>query len=403
MKITRVLKSFCEKGAQNVFGRGRKSQYVLLQKTEKLPIEAYTEGQFTIPENAVSYTLVTIGKKKDPEFKRQVITFYDKSYMIQRGIQGTNYPTKIRNYDELWKIENGTAGPFTRKRNITTKQMNPKTKELELIQEEEQFVHTDISSWNYVYPSGFRRKLHINKNVHDTVDGEKIVHSTVTEYPATHNLNPEDKKKILSADISFNDGIPEVKQINQETNIQPPTGDTFMPYRLLVGEQKEISLAREYLKRRGLDKLKIDVRFSHEEVPKNAEAIFDCDKSAVIFKKVTKGSPAEVAAHEGEHAFQYSLCGRLGKNHTQYGLMCQRELPPVTDMKELKEGFKYVIASEKYPKTSPEENLKENPEYWYNELEVGARKKAKQMKELYNKGKELWNKLFPVTKGSNSF
>ncbi|MCR5265730.1 MAG: hypothetical protein K6E29_03955 [Cyanobacteria bacterium RUI128] len=402
MNVTRVLKNFYEKSAQNVLKHKRKSQYLLLEKTEKLPIESFKESNFEVPEGAVSYTLVTIGKKKDPEFKRQVVTFYDNAYMIQREIQGTDYPKKVRNYIELWKIENGFRGPFTRKRDITTKQMNPQTNKLELRQEEQQFVYTDISPWNYIYPEGFRRTLHINKNVHDTVDGEKIVHSTITEYPSPLSII-NDKNKVFSADISFDKGIPKVKQINEETNVDYPKNDKFLPYRLLVGEQKEISIERGYLKHRGLDKLNIDVRFSPNEVSPNAEAMFDCDKSAVIFKKVTKGSPVEVAVHEGEHAYQYSLCGRLGKNTSRYGLMCQKELPELTDVKQIEEGFSYVIAAEKYPKTSPNENLRNNREYWYNELEVRARKKSKRIKELYNKGKEAWHELFPVTKGSNSF
>ena len=403
MKILQIFKNFYTKGGLNASKRMRESQYVLLKKTEKLPIETYKEGIFDVPDNAVNYTLVTIGKKNDPEFRRQVVTFYDKCYMIQKGISGTGYPKKIRNYSELWKIENGINGPFTRKRNITTKQINPVTRELELNQEEEQYTLTDTSLSNFVYQKGFRRKLHINKNVHETINGEKTVHSTITEYPLTYTNNPDDKKKILSADISFDKGIPKIDRVLEETNIEVPKNDEFLPYRLLVGEQKEISLARDYLKRRGLDRLEIDVRFSPDEVQKNAEAMFDCDKAAVIFKQVTKGAPVEVAAHEGEHAFQYSLCGRLGKNNTYYGLMCRRELPPIEDINEIEEGFKYVIAAEKYPKTSPDENLRENADYWLNELEVGARKKAKKMKELYDKGRSALLEIFPVTKGSNSF
>ena len=381
-----------------------KSQYVLRQKTEKLPIKDFPQDCFTsIPDNAEFYTLVRIGKKKDPNFERSVLTFYDKNYMIQRDIKGDGTNQKKRIYDEIWKIENGFKGPFTRKRNITTKELNPDTRWWETTQEEEQFTRTFADEKNYVYKKGFAKKIHINKNVHERVNGEKIIHSTITEYPKTYSKDIFDTKKVFSADIKLTDDIPQIVKINPETNVKLPQRDKFKPYRLLTGEQKQKSLTRFYLNENGLKPLDIDIVFMPKEVPENADGFFDNHLGKIVFKKPTHNYPVTVASHEGEHARQYSLAGRLGKLRTSFGLRCEKQLPPVTEMNEIQEGIKYVIASEKYPKLSPTENLRENPEYWFNDLEVGARLKAKKMEDTYKKGRDRYQEIFPVTEGSNSF
>ena len=138
-------------------------------------------------------------------------------------------------------------------------------------------------------------------------------------------------------------------------------------------------------------------------MPKNSEGMFNHLDGNIYYRDVSKSHPVKIAGHEGEHVYQYSLIGRLGKLLSKFGIICKTNLPPVTDIKEMDKAYKCVIAAEKYPKLSETENLKNNLDYWENGLEVGARLSADKITKSYDVGRQVLIKEFPYAKGETVF
>ena len=378
--------------------------FVLLEKTKKLSISELPDMyKADMPANSAFFKLVKIGKTDCDSFQRKVITFFDDKNIIKRSISGSGIPTKERFYYNSTKSDDNLSNSLIKKRSITTKIFDENSKKWDIMQEEDQYlrmVHDEKEPLNDKF---LPDKLQINKNIHKKSDDKKTIVSTITEYPSILKNEPATSKKMLSADITIKDDIPYIEKIKNDTNTELPANDEYLPYRFLTGEQKQISLTRHYLNENGLAPYNIDIVFAPKKVAPNSAGYFDSGAGQIVYRIPTKGSCANLCAHESEHAYQYTLIGQLGKLRTPYGNRCSAKSPVITDMEKMKEGFKYLIASEKYPSVSDTENLRENFNYWNNELEVRAREKGDLKESLYNKGMEIFHKIFPLTKGSNSF
>ena len=75
--------------------RQRESQYILLKKTEQLPIEELNvDGKvwgYGVYPDSKYFTHVKVGKKNDSKYNREILTFYDKNNnMINRIFVGNN-------------------------------------------------------------------------------------------------------------------------------------------------------------------------------------------------------------------------------------------------------------------------------------------------------------------------
>ena len=88
MKINQI-KSFIShtlvRKAKPVLPQNKK--YYLIEKLENMPIKKFPRDSWAIPQNAVTFKQVKIGKTKDPEYRRNIISFYDKENKIIRQFQ----------------------------------------------------------------------------------------------------------------------------------------------------------------------------------------------------------------------------------------------------------------------------------------------------------------------------
>ena len=376
------------------------SRCLLLSKTEFHPIEEIKESTH-IPDNAVTYSFVSIGKKGDSGFNRSILTFQDKNKSLIRKIfTGNNIQPRIRDYERETLATNNWKKILER-RHITTKQLNARTQSWEPVSEENQYIHTLTSS--YIYPHGFSKKLHIDKNVYEYKDGKESIQATITEYPSTLHVEDENAKKVLGVNLVMDNNTPQIESILPENNQELPQNDRFLPYRFLVGEKKQTALTQMILDRKKVGNLGIGVIYSRSAVPQNATGLFNNSDGNIYYAYVTKSHPIRIAAHEGEHAYQYALIGRLGKLNTKYGLKCQETLPPVTNVREMEKGYNYLVASEKYPVVSETEDLRKNKDYWLNELEIRARQAEGIYEKIYNKGRRILQKMFPYSISTNNF
>ena len=395
-----------KKNCDSVFKNSNlQTQYRLLQKTECIPISKYPDDLWGIPEGAKYYTVVKVGRKDNPNFKREITTFYDDKNIISRCRKGTGIRNQIRSYQCFSETVNDTVNTRPKHSNtriIRTEEYFPEKREFLPIQEEEQYIYNNT----FLDKDGVQKKstkLHINKNKYSYDYDVPIIHSTMTEYPENYNREPQISKKVLGADMIIRKNIPFIVGNKNAVNVPFPQNDTFLPYRFLMGEQKQISLTQYFLKEKHLENLGINIYVSPYEVGENAVAHFDPEDGNIVFKEVyRKKHPVRTAAHEAEHAFHHSMIGRLGKGRTNYERKCERNLEPLSTIEEIEEGFKYLIAKENYPKLPKSGDLSQNMEYKNNYLEVCARNAAKKAGEKYDEGRAELISYFPFIAGKST-
>ena len=381
--------------------RARESRFVLSGRFEDYDLSKLSKESGHVPENAKSYSMITIGKKDNPDFQRYVVSFKDADGgVVRKIIAGTGMNSIIRDYQKGTFVKDGW-NEFLEHRHIKTKEANPTTNTWELKQEEDQYIH--LSTNKYKYQKGFARKLHIDKNEYIRDNEQEKVIATMTEYPYTLGFEDKSAKKVAGVDMTLKGHRPHINEVLPNTNVELPKDDEFLPFRFLLGEQKQTCLTQNVLDRKGIGNLGIGIYYSKDIVPQNSEGLFNHLDGNIYYKCASTAHPVKIAGHEGEHAYQYSLIARLGKLLSKFGVVCKTNLPPITDLKEMDKGYKYVVAAEKYPKISDTENLKNNMEYWNNDLEAGARAEAEKLAQLYEKGREFFQKIFPFSKSNTNF
>lgn len=406
--IRRIFNNLMSQG--NATPRVRKSQYKLLEKTKKLPVEDFPVDSWALPTDAVEFTRVRIGKKSDKDFQREVVTFYDKNGdMIRRCFKGTGIKNKIREYGKEFLLArkgielNGACG--VNKRTIKTTEFYglediPSAGVWKTTSDEEQFIYSMFDK-----TKGYRsaKKLHINKNQYD-YEGEKAhVKATCVEYPINLGFeNPKDKK-VLSMNIGIDINRVKVEGVNSETNVEVPLKDEFLPYRMLVGDRKQECLAQHFLDEKGVGDMGIRIETNKSKVNENAAAYFSSDNQEIVFKRVQKyGHPVITSSHEAEHAYQHCMIGRAGKGKTYYERKCRWEKGGLSNPEEIEEARKYSAARADYPIVNPKEDLSQNKDYQENYLEVMARAASKKATEMYDIGRQKLLNIFKYVGGYSS-
>ena len=191
--------------------------------------------------------------------------------------------------------------------------------------------------------------------------------------------------------------------INNSDNISINKADKYLPYRFLLGEQKQISLGHECLKQEGFDNLGIKVKISPTAVSKNSSGHFDSYYGNIWFRKVFRTvHPVTQAAHEADHAKRFAVIGQLGKRRTPYEQKAEKVLGLIEDPQERAKGYDYLVASEHYPKLSADEDLTKNKAYWDNLLEVLARQKEEETAKEYNAERSQLQKEFKYILGEDT-
>lgn len=368
-------------------------KYYLIEKIENMPIKNFPQDSWSIPKDAVTFKQVKIGKTKDSEYRRDIISFYNKENKIIRQFQsGTEIPITWKEYsyeDKLSKNED-----LIRVKRIQTEKHLPVggVTDWQKTSDVEQLVNTDL---NKKKNHTFAQKITIKKTKYNVNSQGKKFTTVFTEYPFNLGFEPKKNLKILGADIEMKNGIPYITGTIESPTVKFPEDDKFLAFRFINREQKQESLARYFLKQNGLERANVEVETGKDLVPENAAAVFSHGYGSIYFKEIPQyTSPAKSAAHEAEHAYQYSLIGRLRGTDSEYEKRCFRIFGKLLSSSKREEALKYEEAKLKYPKIDDIEDLSKNKEYQNNYLEVKAREAGKKAKKEYEKGrKELFNQF----------
>lgn len=365
--------------------------YQLLERTE-LPIAAFPDDSWCVPEGSVRFRRVRIGKTKDPNYDREIVSFYDdQGRIITRFQKGNDIPRSKRTYEYSQGVTNDCN-----KVNITrvhTAQFIPEQEGSNYgiwahVSDEQRYVREQYILKKKRLP--FPKKLHITRTDYDPDNSFRRI-IKLTEYPTNQGVETKAAKKEMKIGLTmdYKDGqyIPNVTEISSSSNIQVPENDEFLGFRFLRGKTKQESLARYFIGKKGLSDAKINVTTSSFEVNQGI-AHFDPYGDGYIRFKDIIDTPVNTAAHEAEHAWQYSIMGRAF-GRTPYEQKC-KELYGSLDTPELQaEAQKLAQADAIYPAKIETAEGEINPEYWNNYLEVKAREAGKKAQELYDKGRDF--------------
>lgn len=395
-------------------------KYALLEKTEKLPIANYPDNKWVFPENADTFTIVKVGKTNDPNYFKEITSFYDqKGRIVKRCTKGSDINNQVKDYEhDFYGLANKSnlniLGADTRK--ITTQEYVIPEELREFKKAHPEMSQYIIGKWktksqefqavSTLYEGSYTRypkKLTIIKNTFNQDNPEKLA-AEMVEYPFTRGYEPQSAKKVLGLELEVKNGIPHIIGTNQTTNIKIPTNDEFLPFRLYVDRTaQKVALTRHFLKKKGLEKLDLNIEPNSSSVGKNTYGCFSATNEKIAYREPSKFfSEADVVAHEVEHAYQHSLIGRVGKGNTSYEEKCAKLLPEIKSETLKKEALDYVEANEKYPNLkelndlSYEEMLKSPiyKEYRNNLLEVNARKAGELAEAEYKEGKKFLTDQF---------
>lgn len=366
--------------------------YKLLEKTEG-KIAEFPSDSWAVPESADSFTRVKIGKKTDPEYSKEIVTFYngDKG-IIMRCKKGTGIPNTIRTYEHDFGLSKNEDGIFTRQ--VNEKQYLLVDEEADYrawvpVSEETQCTH---KLWDKKKGFDVPVKYTSVKKEHNLQNqSESTV--TITEYPTTCGVEPKSAKREMKVGLKedYVDGVyvPSVMEVSASDNVTLPKDDEFLPYRFVKGSQKQESLAKHFLKKKGLEGMHVTVGTSGVMVSDDAAACFFPKEGHIYFKKPDTYAQANVSAHEVEHAWQHSLVGRSGAGKTQYEKNCKEILGPLTNPEEIAEAEKFAQASDNYSGQIKLEDGSINPKYWNNYLEVKAREAGEAAQKKYDEGEDV--------------
>ncbi|MBR1619059.1 hypothetical protein IJ674_04095 [bacterium] len=365
-----------------------KCKFVLLEKTQKINIDQYKTFSDNTPQNADSFTIVTIGKREDKNYKKKITTFYSDGNVVERLFESTEGERIIREYEHRG---HDVKDSNCRYRKIVQKKMVNGRPEFvtNLIEE----MRTYISETKKNKKTGKNLlKLEIIKNI---IDGNKIS-ATITEYPFNGDRKVpkiSNLRKIAGLEIELNESTPNITGTFETTNVKLPANDKYLPYRFILDTKTKIKeLTKHFIKEKNLDKLNIKVRVK-DTIGKNTAGYFDEERNEIAYA-ITTSDIAKTTAHEVEHAYQYCQIGRAGKGYSQYGRNSRKIYGPIDNLQESMEAHKYSIASINYPKLSDEEDLSKNMDYMNNYLEVKAREAGEKASKEYKDIGAEFNKQF---------
>lgn len=343
-------------------------EYKLLERTPKTEIVNFAKDSWVVPEDANFYNIVRVGKNTDPSFNREIVSFYKDDKLIKRCTKGTGVNNQIKTYEHDYFLSNSDdinrSGAFAKK--ITTEEyIYPQAIQEMVNKNSEDLRYLGMGNWKtksieQQYVENFydlrkdykySKKLITNKMVYNPADDSKIS-ASVVDYPLTLGFEPKNAKKVLGVDIVKKDGIPHIVGSVQTPNVQFPTNDEFLAHRFLSGKEKQESLSRHFLHENGLKDINVKIATDKAKVGKNI-AHFSPSQGEICWREVFPHMhPVNTAAHEAEHALQYSQIGRLGKGTTAYEKECLAKLGPLSKTGEKREAMKYNEASVNYPSAS---------------------------------------------------
>lgn len=383
------------KAIKSIFSHNK---YKLAKKISKADISKFREDKTTLYD-VVTFSKARIIKKDDPNFYREIVSFYNKeNKLVERRISGSNINPKIKTYKRDYSVAPDGINTYgTNTTFVQTLEKNPVTKDWDIISNEERYLYAFLDNTKN---SKYAQKLHINRNI---FEGTDKIHAEITEYPMTLGFEPKFAKKSLKADLNIKKGIPEIEHLESTSNLNIPEKDKFLAFRLLIGSTKQEALARYFLKQKALSNADISIVTDRCRVPKNSSAIFSSADKLICFKEVNKYShPVSTAAHEAEHAYQHAMIGRLGCGKTKFESECKKFYGEIKDKRLIDEAKKYAEARDNYPYLTANEDLSKNFLYKNNYLELKAREAGAKAAEEYSPGRTFLQKQFQYLPDANN-
>lgn len=371
--------------------------YKLLHKAENIDVSSYNERDWLMPHWADTFDIVRVGKKSDPNFIREVISFYDRdNNVIERLFRQNGMNTRKKIYSKGYKSRTIVTKDFVPPKveagiNVPLKLRNlagnwrDKISELQIIEE-------------YPVLRGYFKGKQIDKSpvglytkrVEYSPSGDKdsVRNITFTKYPINFGFQKPSDKKVISGTLVKKGKDVELTDIHKTDNLKIDLNDEFLKYRFIDPRSDEgLRLLTDYfIKKRGLEPLHIYVNPSSASVKESSLGYFWNGELHYSDKlqKLCSDEAVDTVAHEVEHAYQHAQIGRLGKSESRYETNAENLLPPI-EFDEIKEAVKYAIARDAYPVTN---KSMENPLYRDNYLEVKAREAGRKAKDMYRANME---------------
>lgn len=365
--------------------------YKLLYKAEKIDVAAYTgKRDWLVPHEAVSFNYVKVGKKSDPDFTSEILSFYNENNkIITRLFRQNGLNVKKREYSYgsisrtictrdfvLPKLDLKKEFPFFLK-NLAGGWCD-KIFELQIVEEYPQLKGCINKKNIDTNPMGLYTKK-VEYSGSDDKDSARNI--TFTKYPINLGIQKPSAKKVISGTVLKKGKNIELTNVTKSDNLDLNLDDEFLKFRFIDPRSDEglRLLSDYYIKQKGLEALHISVSPSVEMGSsfgsfRNGELRYSQN-----LQSMTSREAVDTVAHEVEHAYQHAQIGRLGKGFSRYESEAERLLPPI-EYNEIKEAVKYAKASSDYP---VENVTVDNPRYRNNYLEVKAREAGQKARDLY--------------------
>ncbi len=364
----------------------------LLVKEDNVAIDKFSKDiSIKTPKEAETYSYVSIGRKSDNDFSREVISFFDsQKRLIGRLFKenGVNVKQRLYSYKKKTRIiqtkEYSTARlPETYRANTDICNNLGDWHVVSLEKQIKEKVSEFVKEGKKALQLLTRRVDYDPKDM----DFEQI---TYTKYPLNLGFGKKSDKQVLSAKIKKGNKDVEILELKQTANLDE--SDEFLKYRILdprTADGMEY-LTYKFLRDKNLDKLYLRVYPLDPDVGKNSAGYFSARKSQICYSPVLENYYSEdvvaVVAHETEHAYQHSLIGRIGKGINSYENEALREFGPIEyGDNNFRKSIEYAIARDEYPSCSATEDLSNNRLYQENLLEVDAFAVEEPAKNAYTK------------------
>lgn len=366
----------------------------LLVKEDNVAIDKFSKDiSIKTPKEAITYSYVSIGRKSDNDFSREVISFFDsQKRLIVRLFKENGVNVKQRLYSYKKKTRIIQTKEYSRARLPETCRANidicNKLGDWHVVSLEKQ-IKEKVSK--FVKEGKKALQLLTRRVDYDPkdMDFEQI---TYTKYPLNLGFGKKSDKQVLSAKIKKGNKDVEISELEQTANLGIDESDEFLKYRILdprTADGMEY-LTYKFLRDKNLDKLYLRVYPLDSDVGKNSAGYFSARKSQICYSPVLENYYSEdvvaVVAHETEHAYQHSLIGRVGKGINSYEYEALREFGPIEyGDNNFRKSIEYAIARDEYPSYSATEDLSNNRLYQENLLEVDAFAVEEPAKKAYTK------------------
>lgn len=357
--------------------------YNLLDRVDNVDIASFKNNpNVSYNPNATSYSYVKVGKNGDENFSREIYSFFDKDKkLLSRTFMQNGVPTRRQSIKYESTRRYLQEETFVSSGNGT-------------------FMGRSLGFWTF--NKSEMRNVNITKSTNREMDVmcdtvTKQVLKNVDEFQYSYVQHPwilngklyRHNAKSLSADVKFmpdNFTISNVKAKGFELDVN----DEFLKYRIVdPRSQKGLNYLHQYvLDKNGVGQLGVSVSTSGRQA--GAIAGFEPAASRIsyydaYFKQSTTEA-VNTVAHEGWHAFQFSLIGRAGYGRTEYERKAAEVLGELNETEKKAAGMLSIARSNYVPA------LHDKYGYECNQLERGANLAGKEFVEQWTSSPN--NKFF---------